>query len=145
MAGIPATSSGGSANGGGSTDERWVYKGRLDLVDVEVVVSSEWGGEQRRFEVLSPEGSFALYAGEKVSSRAMFLNRSPMFAVCSDRTRQRRVGEHDPAGQGTIIGFAQCDQSEFDLDIVGVHTTRQKVVASVTVSASRVVCISGRW
>ena len=145
MAGIPATSSGVSGNGGGSTDERWVYKGRLDLVDVEVVVSSEWGGEQRRFEVLSPEGSFALYAGEKVSPRAMFLNRSPMFAVCSDRTRQRRVGEHDPAGQGTTTGFAQCDQSEFDLDIVGVHTTRQKVVASVTVSASCVVCISGRW
>ena len=65
MAGIPVTASGGNGNGGGSGDERWVYKGRLDLVDVEVVVASEWGGEQRRFEVLSPEGSFALYAGEK--------------------------------------------------------------------------------
>ena len=77
MAGIPSTTSGGNGNGGGSTDERWVYKGRLDLVDVEVVVSSEWGGEQRRFEVLSPEGSFALYAGEIVSSRVFFANRSP--------------------------------------------------------------------
>lgn len=65
MAGIPVTASGGNGNGGGSGDERWVYKGRLDLVDVEVVVASEWGGEQVRFEVLSPEGSFALYAGEK--------------------------------------------------------------------------------
>lgn len=68
MAGIPVSASGGNGNGGGSVDERWVYKGRLDLVDVEVVVASEWGGEQRRFEVLSPGGSFALYAGEKKRS-----------------------------------------------------------------------------
>lgn len=67
MAGVPVTTSGGNGNGGGSADERWVYKGRLDLVDVEVVVASEWGGEQRRFEVLSPEESFALYAGERES------------------------------------------------------------------------------
>ncbi|KIL57220.1 hypothetical protein M378DRAFT_399735 [Amanita muscaria Koide BX008] len=54
----------GSGSGSGSgVDEKWVYKCRLELVDVEVVVASEWGGEQRRFEILSPEGSFALYAG----------------------------------------------------------------------------------
>ncbi|KAM6496696.1 hypothetical protein JOM56_007169 [Amanita muscaria] len=54
----------GSGSGSGSgVDEKWVYKCRLELVDIEVVVASEWGGEQRRFEILSPEGSFALYAG----------------------------------------------------------------------------------
>jgi len=41
------------------------------------------------------------------------------------------VDEHDPAGQGTAIGFAQSGQSEFDLDIV--FTPHQKIVASVTV------------
>ncbi|KAK2462258.1 hypothetical protein APHAL10511_005754 [Amanita phalloides] len=59
MAGVPVTSASGNEVG---MEERWVYKGRLDLVDLEVVVSSEWGVEQRRFEILSTEGSFALYA-----------------------------------------------------------------------------------
>ncbi|PBK98864.1 hypothetical protein ARMGADRAFT_481939 [Armillaria gallica] len=46
-----------------SGDERWVYKARAGLVDLEVVVTSpREAGEERRFEVLSPEGSFVLYA-----------------------------------------------------------------------------------
>ncbi|KAG6812122.1 hypothetical protein H0H92_004290 [Tricholoma furcatifolium] len=50
-----------SSNGG---DDRWVYKGRIELVDLEVVVTpSREEGEERRFEILSPEGSFALYSG----------------------------------------------------------------------------------
>ncbi|PFH53218.1 hypothetical protein AMATHDRAFT_137895, partial [Amanita thiersii Skay4041] len=50
-------------SGSNSGDERWVYKGRLDIVDIEVVVppASDWR-EQRRIEILSPDGSFALYA-----------------------------------------------------------------------------------
>ncbi|KAF8074617.1 hypothetical protein FPV67DRAFT_589035 [Lyophyllum atratum] len=44
-------------------DERWVYKGRAELVDLEVVVSPpREQGEERRFEILSPEGSFVLYS-----------------------------------------------------------------------------------
>ncbi|KAG5642916.1 hypothetical protein DXG03_001887 [Asterophora parasitica] len=44
-------------------DERWVYKGRVELVDLEVVVTQpREEGEERRFEVLSPEGSFVLYS-----------------------------------------------------------------------------------
>ncbi|KAF8631725.1 hypothetical protein AX15_002230 [Amanita polypyramis BW_CC] len=65
MAAIPTNGSVGgdrNRNRTRSTDERWVYKGRVDLVNVEVVVASEWGGEQRKFEVLGPEGSFSLYA-----------------------------------------------------------------------------------
>ncbi|KAJ7036598.1 hypothetical protein C8F04DRAFT_953853 [Mycena alexandri] len=41
---------------------RWVYKGRAELVDLEVVVPVARGEEGRRFEVLSPEGSFVVYA-----------------------------------------------------------------------------------
>lgn len=44
------------------TEDRWVYKGHLDLVDLEVVVAtSREAGDERRLEVLSPQNSFALY------------------------------------------------------------------------------------
>jgi len=46
-----------------SVDDRWVYKGRSDLVDIDVVVGSSLE-DNRRFEVLSPGGSFAIYARE---------------------------------------------------------------------------------
>lgn len=42
---------------------RWWYKGKVDLVDLEVVVSSAGDvGEERRLELLSPGESFAAYA-----------------------------------------------------------------------------------
>jgi FYVE/RhoGEF/PH domain-containing protein 5/6 len=46
-------------------EERWWYRGKVELLDVEVVVSPiiSSPGEERMLEVLSPEGSFALYAG----------------------------------------------------------------------------------
>ena len=51
---------GSQANAG---DERWTYKGRASLVDLEVIVSpAREPGEERRLEVLSPEGSFVLFA-----------------------------------------------------------------------------------
>ncbi|KAJ6485513.1 hypothetical protein C8R45DRAFT_1098312 [Mycena sanguinolenta] len=51
------------ASSGTAEDGRWVYKGRAELVDLEVVVTPPREfGEERRFEVLSPEGSFVLYA-----------------------------------------------------------------------------------
>ncbi|KAG6918175.1 hypothetical protein DXG01_016160 [Tephrocybe rancida] len=47
-----------------SGDERWVYKGRAELVDLEVIVTPpREEGEERKFEMLSPEGSFVLYTG----------------------------------------------------------------------------------
>jgi FYVE/RhoGEF/PH domain-containing protein 5/6 len=49
----------------GSNDDKFVYKGRVELVDIEVVVGSALEDE-RRFEVLSPEGSFVVYAGKKL-------------------------------------------------------------------------------
>jgi hypothetical protein len=45
-----------------SVDDKWIYKGHADLVDIEVVVGSALEDE-RRFEVLSPGGSFAVFAG----------------------------------------------------------------------------------
>lgn len=57
-------------------EDKWVYKGRVELVDVEVVISpSNEVGDERRLEVLSPEQSFALYAGALTqSTRVNFVN-----------------------------------------------------------------------
>ncbi|KAI0066576.1 hypothetical protein BV25DRAFT_1849149 [Artomyces pyxidatus] len=47
----------------GAGEEKWWFKGRAELVDLEVVVTPPTElGEEMRFEVLSPEGSFAVYA-----------------------------------------------------------------------------------
>ncbi|KAL0955221.1 hypothetical protein HGRIS_004123 [Hohenbuehelia grisea] len=47
----------------GGAEERWVYKGHTNLVDLEIIVSPlHEDDEERRFEVLSPGGSFVLYA-----------------------------------------------------------------------------------
>ncbi|KAJ7588253.1 hypothetical protein C8J56DRAFT_1014515 [Mycena floridula] len=44
-------------------EEKWIYKGRAELVDLEIVVTPpREEGEERRCEILSPEGSFVLYA-----------------------------------------------------------------------------------
>ena len=42
---------------------KWWYKGRVDLVDLEIVSGSAGDiGDERRLEFLSPEASFAVYA-----------------------------------------------------------------------------------
>ena len=47
-------------------EERWIYRGHVDLVDLEIVVGAPGeADEERRFEVLSPKKSFAVYAGER--------------------------------------------------------------------------------
>ncbi|KAI0801348.1 hypothetical protein C8Q74DRAFT_1192978 [Fomes fomentarius] len=45
-------------------DDRWIYRGHVDLVDLEVVVSTPAVGDtpERGFELLSPHQSFAVYA-----------------------------------------------------------------------------------
>lgn len=47
-------------------DEKMVYKGRAELVDLEVVITP---GEEQKMEVLGPDGSFVLYAGLFLSKR----------------------------------------------------------------------------
>lgn len=49
----------------GYADERWYFKGRAELVDLEIVVNPTGRDEtdRMRFDVLSPEVSFAVYAG----------------------------------------------------------------------------------
>ncbi|KAH9926413.1 uncharacterized protein B0H18DRAFT_1118913 [Fomitopsis serialis] len=48
------------------TDERWVFKGYVDLVDVEVVVPpAREVGDDRRLEILSPQQSFAVYTANE--------------------------------------------------------------------------------
>ncbi|OCH93011.1 hypothetical protein OBBRIDRAFT_772455 [Obba rivulosa] len=47
-------------------DERWVYKSHVDLVDLEVVVTpAPEAGDEQRFEILSPQRSFAVYASSE--------------------------------------------------------------------------------
>lgn len=44
-------------------EERWLFIGSVDLVDVEVVVAPfREPGDESRLEILSPEASFAIYA-----------------------------------------------------------------------------------
>lgn len=44
-------------------EERWLFIGKIDLVDVEVVVTPpQERGDEARLEILSPEMSFAIYA-----------------------------------------------------------------------------------
>jgi hypothetical protein len=67
------------ASSGTAEEGRWVYKGRVELVDLEVVVTPPREfGEERRFEVLSPGGSFVLYAG--ASTDLLFLVRVLMVS-----------------------------------------------------------------
>ncbi|KAJ3997982.1 hypothetical protein F5050DRAFT_1315238 [Lentinula boryana] len=70
------TSSPRSAGYGGMDHEQWLYKGRIELVNLEIVVDTSFSVEDEleessndgfdvfkwRWEVLSPEGSFVLYA-----------------------------------------------------------------------------------
>ncbi|KAF8586112.1 hypothetical protein K439DRAFT_1646365 [Ramaria rubella] len=55
------------AEGSTSAEERWNFKGRAELVDLEVVVSPAGRDESEhtRFDVLSPEISFAVYAASE--------------------------------------------------------------------------------
>ncbi|KAI6108844.1 hypothetical protein EV401DRAFT_1999041 [Pisolithus croceorrhizus] len=45
-----------------SENERWLYAGHVDLVDMEVVMTIVHNGVTPRLDILSPQGSFALYA-----------------------------------------------------------------------------------
>lgn len=78
-----------------AADEKWWFKGKLELVDVEVVVAATGlaaePGEEMRFDVLSPEASFAVYAGSLFycSSRYFLRMLMQIFAQCSQRTRAR--------------------------------------------------------
>lgn len=64
-----------------SADERWSFKGKIELVDVEAVISPAGKDESEgtRFDILSPEISFAVYTG--ISGRSFakpfYLSRYP--------------------------------------------------------------------
>jgi FYVE, RhoGEF and PH domain containing 5/6 len=69
-----------------SCDERWWFKGKVELVDLEIVVTpSTEDREECRLEVWSPEGSFAVYAGKP--SRSHFLPSLTSVSVASERER----------------------------------------------------------
>jgi FYVE/RhoGEF/PH domain-containing protein 5/6 len=57
-----------------SCDEKWWFKGKAELVDLEIVITPPTEvGEECRLEVWSPEGSFAVYAGKPSQSRPRVL------------------------------------------------------------------------
>ena len=50
---------------GSSAEEKWIYRGHMELVDIDVVVPPALETSQdHRLEILSPHSSFALYARE---------------------------------------------------------------------------------
>ncbi|KAI0271436.1 hypothetical protein BC834DRAFT_859463 [Gloeopeniophorella convolvens] len=50
----------------GNGEEKWWFKGKAELLDLEIVVTPPTDvGEETRFEVWSPEGSFAVYAASE--------------------------------------------------------------------------------
>lgn len=49
--------------GASSTEEKWVYKGKVEVIDIDVTVGSVLG-EEYWFEILNPEESFVVYAGK---------------------------------------------------------------------------------
>ncbi|KAI0249502.1 hypothetical protein BJV78DRAFT_1129549 [Lactifluus subvellereus] len=50
----------------GNCEDRWWFKGKAELVDLEIVVTAPTEVEEEsRFEVWSPEGSFAVYAASE--------------------------------------------------------------------------------
>ena len=60
---LPPRNKGRYPSGGG--EEKWVYKGHIDLVDIDVVVPPALETNQdHRLEILSPHSSFALHARE---------------------------------------------------------------------------------
>jgi hypothetical protein len=78
-----------------STEEKWVYKGKADLVDVEVVVSRPMeDGEERRLEVLSPEISFALYACKRICQCSAF---GDLITVCDQLANEQERDEWSAA------------------------------------------------
>ena len=77
-----------SRHASSGTDERWVYKGFVDLVDVEVVVPpAREAGDERRLEILSPQQSFAVYGG--TSFIPVVCGVSLTLALSSNRGRAR--------------------------------------------------------
>lgn len=67
--------SGGNPRHSGVEEEKWWFRGKVDLMDLEVVVPHVIGvesGEEGRFDILNPEMSFALYAGKYIRTEMEF-------------------------------------------------------------------------
>lgn len=65
-----------------SCDERWWFKGKAELVDLEIVVTPPTEvGEECRLEVWSPEGSFAVYAGKSFFKLLTSLSSNFVFSA----------------------------------------------------------------
>ena len=73
----------------GSNHDKFVYKGLIELVDLEVVVGSALEDE-RTFEVSTSEGSFVVYAGKKYLS-FLYINKLKLIAVSATEERDDSI------------------------------------------------------
>jgi hypothetical protein len=87
-----------------SADDKWIYKGRTDLVDVEVVVGSALE-DDRRFEILSPGGSFAVYAGKNIPNESTLDLISIFFLIASEKERDEWTSEIRAAKQQLFVSL----------------------------------------
>ena len=79
----------------GADDERWTFKGRADLLDIQVVVPVSRDLEEgARFEILSPDGSFACVAGLWGLAFLLWEGRGRLMG-CSERDGEGWVGDGD--------------------------------------------------
>ena len=84
--------SNGNPRYSGTEEEKWWFRGKADTMDLEVVIPHVIGvetGEEGRFDILSPEMSFALYAGKVICTEAedyphLLFHRERRGARCMD-------------------------------------------------------------
>ncbi|TFY54507.1 hypothetical protein EVJ58_g8820, partial [Rhodofomes roseus] len=127
------------------TDERWVYKGYVDLVDMEVVVPpAREFGDERRLEVLSPQQSFAVYAANEEERDDCPTRRSPhhprrttygTFFILDDGGGKDSKDSHKPARAcdacyETVFPVFDSYHTSSSLHGVGAGTTHSHLTLS---------------
>lgn len=100
-----------NASVGAGEEERWLFKGKAELVDLDIVVMpSREDGDEMKFEVLSPEGSFVLSAGKPCHTPT---NDSSL--IISDRFGRREgfMVLYHSTSEIPALGLAQRHASTF--------------------------------
>ena len=120
-------------------EERWLYKGKGELVDMDIVIVGDGlgktGGEkERRFEILSPERSFALYAGKTIDPP---LGVGLNCVISSDRTRARPMERCNQTSQSLPLGYSEYYPPKFHPHLVVLDEPPPPISPSSALSAER--------
>ena len=94
---------------------------RMTIKKVEVVVGSALENE-RRFEVLSPEGNLVVYAGKKYLSYVFFKKKLKLIAT-SATEEERDNWTSEIRSQDSIICFSLRDQSRWNSTLTSSVST----------------------